>query len=119
MGSDFTYDFGGRIDAVFNKGMMPDREEYSGLTIPMMHALDGMKHTTTDWRKNFKIEVCGLAFDYCVKATAIDLAKRYPHVGVILDCTRSIDQSAPGLWKTTTELEKAGVKILINTEDVS
>lgn len=46
------------------------------------------------------VVVCGLATDYCVRATAVDAAKFGFHTYVLRDCTRGVDPS------TTAEAEQ-------------
>ena len=41
------------------------------------------------------VYVCGLAFDYCVGSTALDLAKAGFNVYVLTDCTRYVFQALP------------------------
>jgi len=46
------------------------------------------------------VVLCGLATDYCVRATAVDAAKFGFHTYVLRDCTRGVDPS------TTAEAEQ-------------
>ncbi|KAK5147823.1 NAD(+) salvage pathway protein [Rachicladosporium monterosium] len=54
--------------------------------------------------------VCGLAWDFCVKATAIDAAKEGFTTFAIHDASRGIDRSAKGPAATREEMEKHGVR---------
>lgn len=56
------------------------------------------------------VSVIGLAFDYCVKATAIDLAKAGFEVQVIKDFTASVHPENDDA--TTFELNEAGVNVV-------
>lgn len=56
------------------------------------------------------IDVCGLAYDYCVKATALDATKQtLAHVTVLSDLTASVSRETE--LKATVEMAEAGVKI--------
>jgi nicotinamidase-related amidase len=56
--------------------------------------------------------VVGLAYDYCVKHTAIDAVEHGFKTFVIEDATKAVDQSEEGLAKTRKELEDSGVVII-------
>lgn len=86
------------------KGLDASAEEYSGWG------------PTSDWLRNDslavrKVYVCGLATDYCVKATALDAAKEGYEVYVILDCCRAVapDTEAEAL----KEMRAAGVRFTL------
>ena len=57
-----------------------------------------------------EVEVVGLALDYCVKATALDAAKRGYDVTVPLALTRPVAQETGDL--AIRDLEQAGVKVI-------
>jgi nicotinamidase/pyrazinamidase len=76
-------------------------ECYSGATPEMLAT---MKELNVD-----EAAVCGLALDYCVKATAMELRKHIPHVKVLLGATKPKDARAG--WATLKELLDAGVAI--------
>jgi nicotinamidase-related amidase len=69
------------------------------------------KHGITD------VYVVGLAWDYCVKYSAIDAAKAGFRTFVIEEATRGIDRSQDGHAATFKEMEDAGVRV-IKLEDV-
>lgn len=54
-----------------------------------------------------QVEIVGLAFDYCVKFTALDAASLGYHTAVLLQGTRPVDPAAAEA--VTAELEAAGV----------
>ena len=56
------------------------------------------------------VDVVGLAFDYCVKFTALDAASLEYSTTVLLQGTRSVDPTT--IEATTAELEAAGVRCL-------
>jgi nicotinamidase/pyrazinamidase len=81
------------FDALYvYKGQHPHRDEYSaayGLLPDTSEALVTYLGRTGQRR----IDVVGLAFDYCVGATALDLAKEGFQVTVIESLTRSISKA--------------------------
>ena len=56
--------------------------------------------------------VVGLAYDYCVKHTAIDAVEHGFKTFVIEDATKAVDQSEEGLAATRKELQDSGVNII-------
>ena len=56
--------------------------------------------------------VVGLAYDYCVKHTAIDAVEHGFETFVIEDATKAVDQSDEGLAATRKELQDSGVTII-------
>ncbi|TIB01807.1 hypothetical protein E3P89_00775 [Wallemia ichthyophaga] len=91
-----------------DKGCEVDRDAYSAFQASS-HDVKGLVEAST----TESIYVCGLAGDYCVKATAISAAQltQYP-VTVIEDATASVDKHSG--WKR--ELEMGGVKILTSNQ---
>lgn len=55
-----------------------------------------------------EIYVCGLALDYCVKATALDALKLGYKTSVIVDACRAVDPSS----NTLDELRASGINLL-------
>ncbi len=69
---------------IYPKGMRPDVEQYSGFDNHDLPRYLKLKRVTD-------IEVCGLARDYCVKATA-EAAERFNYrVTILEDLCRSVD----------------------------
>lgn len=90
-------------------------EIFKGLDEP---AYSGFEGKTGDGRRTLddlvhfadNIDVCGLAYDYCVKATALDATKQtLAHVTVLSDLTASVSRETE--LKATVEMAEAGVKI--------
>lgn len=94
---------------VFSKGTDRNVEQYSGA-----RAVDSFGTALGDWLEENdvrEIAVVGLALDYCVKATAIDLAEGGFDVAIALDATR------PVAWETGAEalLEIADADVGVTT----
>ncbi|MEO8851053.1 MAG: isochorismatase family protein, partial [Allobranchiibius sp.] len=56
------------------------------------------------------VHVCGLATDYCVRATALDACAEGLHTGLLLDLVAGVaPQSTAGALR---DFETAGIRIL-------
>ncbi len=92
------------FEAVFDKGEYA--AAYSGFE--GRSAGDGL----ADWLRSrgvSDVDVCGIATDYCVKATALDAARNGFTTTVLLDLTAAV--APDNLDKTVTTLAGAGVAI--------
>jgi len=91
---------------IFKKGLTPEYHPYSGFG----------KTGLDKFLRNIGIEkifIGGLAFDYCVRDTAIDSSHLGFNTIVILDACRSIDSD---LSETKLQLSEANVKIIESWE---
>jgi len=92
------------FDAVFHKG--EHEAAYSGFegsTLDDEPLADWLRERGVD-----EVEVCGLAADYCVRATALDAAAAGFRTHVLLDLTAAV---APDRFGATLEaLDAAGVE---------
>ena len=96
---------GTAFEAVFDKGEYA--AAYSGFE---GSAADGS--ALADWlrqRNVQEVDVCGIATDYCVKATALDAARTGFATTMLLDLTAAV--SPPGVADVITELAGAGVAV--------
>lgn len=100
---------------IISKGFRPDEDAYS--------AFDGenpLGVTLEKFLKNNGIkELCvgGLATDYCVKASALDAAKKGFKVYLLLDACRAVNLKKGDEEKAIREMKKAGV-IITTTKEV-
>ena len=99
----------GPIEAVFRKGRY--EAAYSGFEGRTGADADGA--TLQDWlaeRDVDTVDVCGIATDHCVRATALDAANLGLRTRVLLDFTAGVapDTTAVAL----TELGEAGVELV-------
>jgi nicotinamidase-related amidase len=102
------------IQNVVFKGGDQRVEAYSGFGSPFRNpevAISNLNNVLRD-KGIERLFVCGLALDYCVKATAIDAAKAGYQTFVIEDATKAVDQSEEGLKETKREMEEHGVKFV-------
>ena len=93
------------FDAIFDKGEYA--AAYSGF--------EGKNHKgigLADWLREHQVsgvDVCGIATDYCVRATALDAAKAGFETTVLTDLTAGV---APATTQEAlTELANAGVRV--------
>lgn len=92
-------------DKVFHKGMYA--AAYSGaegVNSQNQSLIEALRYQGYE-----SVEIAGIAFDYCVKATAIDLAKAGFNVTVLKDLTASVHPANDR--EVTLELIKANVSV--------
>ena len=97
---------------VFYKGMDKDREDYS----PFFEG--NSLHEYLQNRGVATLYICGLATDYCVKATVLDARKLGYDVFVVTDACRGVDVTEGDSKRAFRAMEEAGAK-LISSEAVS
>ena len=110
-GAEFLGDLHVPVDAIIvSKGMNPDKEAYSGFEdTDLAEILRG-----GEIRRVF---VCGLATDYCVKATALDAKGLGFEVVVLLDACRGIDSPSGSIREALDEMRQASI-VLSQSEAV-
>ncbi len=100
-----------RIAKVFPKGTDPAIDSYSGFFDNGRRKATGLgdwllaQHVTT-------VLVCGLATDYCVKATAIDAAQLGFATTVILDGCRGVGLAPADVPDAIAAMQAAGVRVV-------
>ena len=106
----------GKVAKVFPKGTDTEIDSYSGF-------FDNGKRMATglgDWLKAQGVTdvfVCGLATDYCVKATAIDAAELGFKTTLIEDACRGVGLGAKDIADALQAMKSAGVGIT-NSEEL-
>jgi len=93
---------GGRI--VISKAGDPDRDAYSGFDGTELGARLRDSEITS-------IVVCGLATDYCVRATAIDGRREGFEVVVVEDAIRGVETEPGDSARAIEEMRRAGAHI--------
>lgn len=63
-----------------------------------------------------RVFVCGLATDYCVKATALDAKKAGFETFVIIDACRGVNVKKGDVARAVKEMRKAGIKIIASKD---
>lgn len=98
---------GGRIDHIFHKGhYSPSYSGFEG-----QHSQTGVglaDHLNQSGVKN--LDICGIATDHCVKATALDAVKNGFNTRVILPFTAAVNSQS--LHDAMHEMREAGVQFV-------
>jgi nicotinamidase/pyrazinamidase len=93
------------IDEVVDKGQDPATEGYSGFEGTRLAEL--LRERGVE-----KVDVGGLALDYCVKNTALDARREGFEVLVHLDATRAVNVEPGDDRRAVDELRDAGVEVV-------
>lgn len=104
-----------RITKVFPKGTDPDIDNYSGFFDNGRRKATGL----ADWLLAQGISdllICGLATDYCVKATAIDAAQLGFTTTVVTDACRGVGLKPDDIGEALDAMRAAGVGIATTKE---
>ena len=100
-----------KVDATIEKGTARETDGYSGFVGTSLEGdlrLHGVR----------RVFVCGLATDYCVKATALHARERGFDTVVIADASAAVNVAPDDEAKALDELRAAGVRIA-NSEDIT
>jgi len=103
-----------KVDEVVKKGMDKRVEMYSAFADPFLRpavANSGLAQLLRDKRITH-CYVLGLAFDYCVKETAIHAVKEGFTTYIVADGTKAVDQSDEAVQKLKELLILSGVQII-------
>ena len=106
-----------KIEKVFPKGTDPAIDSYSGFFDNGHRKATGMG----DWLRSRGVTgvyVCGLATDYCVKATALDARQLGFETYLVEDASRGVNLKPGDVDRAVEEMRRAGVKV-VRTEEVS
>lgn len=99
-----------RVTKVFPKGTDPTIDSYSGFFD------NGQRHSTGlgEWLQAQgvgAVTICGLATDYCVRATALDALRLGFRVTLLSAACRGVGLSRDDIPAAIDEMRKAGVEI--------
>ena len=89
---------------IFYKGTSNRDDGYS--------AFEATNQNLTSFLKQHRVKrlfICGLALDYCVKATAVDSIENDFETFIILDATKPVNQDDNFIKKLIDELKKKGI----------
>ena len=104
-----------RIARVFRKGTDPKVDSYSGFFDNGRRHATGLDEYLRD-RNVDTVYVCGLATDYCVKATALDARRLNLATYLIEDLTRGVDVPPGSVNRAIADMRAAGVGVVQSTE---
>jgi nicotinamidase/pyrazinamidase len=93
-----------RIRHVISKATTREVEAYSGFERTDLQALLGRQGIG-------RVFVCGLATDYCVKATALDARKAGLDVVVLEDAIRGVEVTPGDCAAAMAEMQAAGIQV--------
>lgn len=99
----------GQRTVIIKKGQHVDVDSYSAFFDNARKHDTGL-HRALQAYEISEVEIVGLAFDYCVKLTALDAASLGYKTSVLLRGTRSVDPAA--VDATRAQLQAAGVACL-------
>jgi len=100
-----------RFDHVVSKGEDPRVDSYSAFFDNARRHATGLE----DWLRDRRIEelvVCGLATDYCVRASALDAVELGFKTSLLVDGVRGVDLEPGDVDRAIDEMRRAGVEIL-------
>ncbi len=104
-----------QFEAIFRKGTHPAIDSYSGFFDNGRRKSTGLSGYLRD-KGIRQVYVCGLATDYCVKATAIDAAREGFETFVIADAIMGVNLKADDSLLALEEMKKHGITALSSTE---
>jgi nicotinamidase/pyrazinamidase len=106
----------GRIERVFHKGTDPAIDSYSGFFDNGRRRATGLADFLRE-RRVTDVFVCGLATDYCVKATALDAAALGFRTHLVDDACRGVQLRPGDIARAIAEMRAAGV-VVVESEGV-
>ncbi len=99
-----------RIACIFPKGTDPTIDSYSGFFDNGKRKATGLGEWLTTQAVD-EVLICGLATDYCVKATAIDAAQLGFRTVLIEDACRGVSMKATDIPDALAAMLQAGVTV--------
>ncbi len=100
-----------KIDQIVDKGVDRETDGYSGFAATQL-ASDLRAHGVR------RVFVCGLATDYCVKATALDAHAAGFETVVVADASAAVDVQPGDEERALEELRAAGIGV-VQSEEIS
>jgi nicotinamidase/pyrazinamidase len=105
----------GRIELVLRKGFHRELDSYSAFFENDHETDTGLRFYLKGLRAT-EVVVCGLATDYCVRATALDARRLGFPVTVVRDACRGVDTPQGSLEESLVAMKKGGVKLVDSTD---
>lgn len=107
----------GRIELVLRKGLRRRLDSYSAF-FENDHRTDTGLRYYLEGLGTRQLFLCGLATDYCVRASALDARRLGFEVSVVRDACRGVDFPKGSVDKAWREMEAEGVR-LVTSADVA
>jgi len=101
----------GQVNYVIYKGTNPDVEEYSAMVARSDTGRTIQEYLSCSKPSNLMVDIIGLAYDYCVKATALDAVKVGFLTRVILPLTAAVAPETERL--ATKEMEAQRIQLVL------
>lgn len=95
---------------VLSKGMDPEQDSYSAFQALTAEGRD-LESVLTDLSAD-ELYVCGLATDYCVRASTLDALRRGMQVSVLTDAVRGVNVRPGDSEAALKEVREAGAELL-------
>ena len=105
----------GRIELVLRKGLRRGLDSYSAFFENDRRTDTGLRYYLKGLKAR-ELVVCGLATDYCVRATAIDARRLGFRVTLVRDACRGVDSPRGSIAEAFAAFEKAGVRVVESGE---
>ena len=96
---------------IVHKGTDPAIDSYSGFADNGGRKSTGLREFLENSRVD-QVFVCGLATDYCVKATAIDSVRNGFSTWLIEDACRGVERHPGDIERSIQEMKEAGVQVV-------
>ena len=103
------------LDGVFQKGVDPQIDSYSGF-FDNGHGRSTGLGAYLNGRGIGTVYVCGLATDYCVKATALDALAAGFETFVLADACRGVNLQIGDDARALAQIAEAGGKIILSEQ---
>ncbi|PNS20843.1 Pyrazinamidase/nicotinamidase [Sphaceloma murrayae] len=105
-----------KVDRIIEKGQDARVEMYSAFAAPFSNPPVAVSNLATILKASriTHVFIVGLAYDYCVKCTAIDAVKQGYTTYIIKDACRPVHSGPESVTKTDEELRSAGVNIIMS-----
>jgi nicotinamidase/pyrazinamidase len=98
-----------QIQLVITKGSHPNEEAYSGFHGTELAAILRAKGVR-------RVVVCGIATDYCVRATAHDALQEGFEVLVLEDAIQGVEVNPGDCQRAIEELRQAGAQMIVSSD---
>ena len=99
-----------QIGLLLRKGMNRGLDSYSAFFENDHRTDTGLRHYLKGMRVR-ELFICGLATDYCVRASAPDAVRLGLRVTLVADACRGVDSPEGGVARALAAMQKAGVRM--------